>query len=119
MTSASVQAAVYVREKQRLRLNKKNNLNKGRFELPTHIATRDIAPFPTYPPQTWVSTLKSLFMSRIHFSDYQWPKNLINLVLLFSSFLFLNILTDLEGRMKSIALYLCCGYIFPACNGKG
>ncbi|KAK7573816.1 hypothetical protein V9T40_011007 [Parthenolecanium corni] len=53
MTSASVQAAVYVREKQRLRLNKKNNLNKGRFELPTHIATRDIAPFPTYPPQTW------------------------------------------------------------------
>lgn len=60
MTSASVQAAVYVREKQKLRLNKKN-FNKGRFDLPTHIATRDIAPFPTYPPQTWVSTLKSLF----------------------------------------------------------
>lgn len=54
MTSASVQAAVYVREKQKLRQNKRH-LNRGRFDLPSHVATRDIAPFPTYPPQTWVS----------------------------------------------------------------
>lgn len=55
MTSASVQAAVYVREKQKLRQNKRNNFNRGRFDLPSHVATRQIAPFPTYPPQTWVS----------------------------------------------------------------
>ncbi|XKL68645.1 hypothetical protein PGB90_006414 [Kerria lacca] len=52
MTSASVQAAVYVREKQKLRQNKRN-FNRGRFDLPSHVATRDIAPFPTYPPQKW------------------------------------------------------------------
>lgn len=54
MTSASVQAAVYVREKQKLRQHKRN-FNRGRSDLPSHVATKDIAPFPQYPPQTWVS----------------------------------------------------------------
>ncbi|XP_065209131.1 uncharacterized protein LOC135837675 isoform X2 [Planococcus citri] len=52
MTSASVQAAVYVREKQRLR--QKRTFSKTRYgDLPSHVATRDIAPFPMYPPTTW------------------------------------------------------------------
>lgn len=45
--SAGMQAALLIREKQRLRRKK---LRKGRAELPTHIATREIAPFPQYPP---------------------------------------------------------------------
>jgi hypothetical protein len=45
--SAGMQAALLIREKQRLRRKK---LRKGRAELPSHIATREIAPFPQYPP---------------------------------------------------------------------
>lgn len=45
--SAGMQAALLIREKQRLRQKK---LRKGRSELPSHIATKEIAPFPQYPP---------------------------------------------------------------------
>lgn len=63
-----MQAAFYIREKQKLRL--KNNGSAaglppgitaaqlrrlGRIDrLPSNVATRDIAPFPTFPPNTWV-----------------------------------------------------------------
>lgn len=49
--SAGMQAALLIREKQRLRRKK---FRRGRSELPTHVATKDIAPFPTYPPGSWV-----------------------------------------------------------------
>lgn len=54
--SAGMQAALLIREKQRLR---KKKFQKGRSELPSHVATRDIAPFPQYPPGTWVSRIHS------------------------------------------------------------
>ncbi len=47
-----MQAAIYIREKQRLR--RKSNFRRGRLELPSHVATREIAPFPQYPPHNWV-----------------------------------------------------------------
>lgn len=46
-----MQAAIYIREKQRLR--RKSNFRRGRLELPSHVATREIAPFPQYPPHNW------------------------------------------------------------------
>lgn len=52
MTSSRMQAALYIREKQKQRVKK---FRRGRFELPSHVATKDIAPFPPYPPHTWVS----------------------------------------------------------------
>ncbi|XP_071443663.1 uncharacterized protein [Hetaerina americana] len=48
-TVASMQAALLIREKQRLRRKKP----RGRSELPSNVATREIAPFPRYPPLTW------------------------------------------------------------------
>ncbi|CAH0563405.1 unnamed protein product [Brassicogethes aeneus] len=45
--TAGMQAALLIREKQRLR-NKK--FRRGRADLPSHVATRDIGPFPQYPP---------------------------------------------------------------------
>ncbi|KAK9744713.1 hypothetical protein QE152_g7565 [Popillia japonica] len=48
--SAGMQAALLIREKQRLRRKK---FRRGRSELPTHVATKDIAPFPPYPPGSW------------------------------------------------------------------
>ncbi|KAL3272394.1 hypothetical protein HHI36_013871 [Cryptolaemus montrouzieri] len=47
--SAGMQAALLIREKQRLR--RKNRIKRGgRLELPSHVATREIGPFPQYPP---------------------------------------------------------------------
>lgn len=54
--SASMQAALLIREKQRLRRKK---FRKGRSELPSHVATKDIAPFPQYPPGFWVRIHKT------------------------------------------------------------
>nr|CAH7758621.1 unnamed protein product [Callosobruchus chinensis] len=45
--AAGMQAALLIREKQRLRRKK---FRKGRADLPSHVATRDIGPFPQYPP---------------------------------------------------------------------
>lgn len=44
--AAGMQAALLIREKQRLR---KKKFRKGRPELPSHVATREIGPFPQYP----------------------------------------------------------------------
>lgn len=71
--SSGMQAAFYIREKQKLRL--KNNGSAaglppgitaaqlrrlGRVDrLPSNVATRDIAPFPTFPPNTWVRFVNS------------------------------------------------------------
>lgn len=52
--AAGMQAALLIREKQRLR--KKRN-RKGRPELPSHVATREIAPFPQYPTGFLVRTV--------------------------------------------------------------
>ncbi|GLV34630.1 hypothetical protein CBL_09111 [Carabus blaptoides fortunei] len=44
-----LEAALLIREKQRLRRKKR----LGRGELPSHVATKEIAPFPRYPPGSW------------------------------------------------------------------
>ncbi|XP_069684867.1 uncharacterized protein [Periplaneta americana] len=49
-TASSMQAALYVREKQRQRRKK---IRRGRVELPSNVATKEIAPFPRYPPNQW------------------------------------------------------------------
>ncbi|XP_014282410.1 uncharacterized protein [Halyomorpha halys] len=49
-TGFSMQAALYIREKQKQRQKK---TRRGRFELPAHVATREIGPFPVFPPQSW------------------------------------------------------------------
>lgn len=52
--AAGMQAALLIREKQRLRRKK---FRKGRTELPSHVATREIGPFPQYPPGFVVSIM--------------------------------------------------------------
>ncbi|KAL0278663.1 UNVERIFIED_CONTAM: hypothetical protein PYX00_000417 [Menopon gallinae] len=47
-----MQAALFIREKQELR-KKKLKIRRGRYELPSHVATKDIAPFPRFPPNSW------------------------------------------------------------------
>ncbi|EEB13326.1 conserved hypothetical protein [Pediculus humanus corporis] len=47
-----MQAALFIREKQELR-KKKLKIKRRRYELPAHVATRDIAPFPQFPPNSW------------------------------------------------------------------
>lgn len=42
-----MQAALLIREKQRLRRKK---YRRGRADLPSHVATKEIGPFPQYPP---------------------------------------------------------------------
>ncbi|KAJ3624421.1 hypothetical protein MTP99_018040 [Tenebrio molitor] len=59
--SAGMQAALLIREKQRLRRKK---LRKGRAELPSHIATREIAPFPQYPPGFMCSQGRAAWQER-------------------------------------------------------
>ncbi|KAK6643331.1 hypothetical protein RUM43_004836 [Polyplax serrata] len=49
-----MQAALFIREKQELRKKKIQRIRRRRYELPTHVATRDIAPFPQFPPNSWV-----------------------------------------------------------------
>ncbi|KYB25795.1 hypothetical protein TcasGA2_TC034041 [Tribolium castaneum] len=56
-----MQAALLIREKQRLRRKK---LRKGRAELPSHIATREIAPFPQYPPGFMCSQGRAAWQER-------------------------------------------------------
>ncbi|GJQ72286.1 hypothetical protein Trydic_g3375 [Trypoxylus dichotomus] len=56
-----MQAALLIREKQRLRHKK---FRRGRYELPTHVATKDIAPFPPYPPGSWCSQGRAAWQER-------------------------------------------------------
>lgn len=37
-------------------------MRNGRPELPSNVATKDIAPFPRYPPESWVVLLFPLFV---------------------------------------------------------
>ena len=46
-----MQAAFYVRQKQKQRRKK---IRRDRLELPSNVATKEIAPFPRYPPNQWV-----------------------------------------------------------------
>ncbi|RZB39123.1 uncharacterized protein BDFB_004651 [Asbolus verrucosus] len=59
--SAGMQAALLIREKQRLRRKK---YRKGRPELPSHIATKDIAPFPQFPPEFVCSQGRAAWQER-------------------------------------------------------
>ena len=52
VAAGSMQAALYLRGKQRQRA--RAAARSRRFELPSNVATRDIAPFPEYPPVAWV-----------------------------------------------------------------
>ncbi|XP_066997594.1 uncharacterized protein [Anabrus simplex] len=56
-----MQAALYVREKQKQRRKK---LRRGRIELPSNVATKEIAPFPRYPPVRWCSQGKAAWQER-------------------------------------------------------
>jgi hypothetical protein len=49
-----MQAALYVRQKQRQRRKK---IRRDRLELPSNVATKEIAPFPRYPPNHWVRSV--------------------------------------------------------------
>jgi hypothetical protein len=53
-----MQAALYVRQKQSQRRKK---IRRGRAELPSNVATKEIAPFPRYPPSQWVRSVTRHF----------------------------------------------------------
>uniref|UniRef100_A0A2S2PVM2 Uncharacterized protein n=1 Tax=Sipha flava TaxID=143950 RepID=A0A2S2PVM2_9HEMI len=57
MASSGMQAALYIRERQKIRVKK---IRRDRFQLPSHVATRNIAPFPEFPPTTWNKTAASV-----------------------------------------------------------
>ncbi|XP_063235231.1 uncharacterized protein LOC134538127 [Bacillus rossius redtenbacheri] len=59
--AASMQAALYVRQKQKLR---KKKIRRGRVELPSNVATKEIAPFPRYPPNSWSQQGKAAWQER-------------------------------------------------------
>lgn len=49
-----MQAALMLRSKSRVARRRKLRKLGGRLELPSNVATKEIAPFPRYPPETWV-----------------------------------------------------------------
>ncbi|XP_050419981.1 uncharacterized protein LOC126832955 isoform X2 [Adelges cooleyi] len=53
MASSGMQAALYIRERQKIRVKK---IRRDRFQLPSHVATKNIARFPEFPPTTWNKT---------------------------------------------------------------
>lgn len=54
---AVMQAALMIRSKQRIARNKLRRQRLGiRGELPTSVATKDIPPYPRFPPESWVGS---------------------------------------------------------------
>lgn len=49
-----MQAALMLRSKSRVARRRKLRKLGGRLELPSNVATKEIAPFPRYPPESWV-----------------------------------------------------------------
>lgn len=50
-----MQAALMIRSKQRIARNKLRRQRLGiKGELPTSVATKDIPPYPRFPPESWV-----------------------------------------------------------------
>lgn len=47
-----------LRSKSRVARRRKLRKLGGRLELPSNVATKEIAPFPRYPPESWVITYK-------------------------------------------------------------
>lgn len=43
-----------LRSKSRVARRRKLRKLGGRLELPSNVATKEIAPFPRYPPESWV-----------------------------------------------------------------
>lgn len=104
MTSSRMQAALYIREKQKQRVKK---FRRGRFELPSHVATKDIAPFPPYPPNTWVSFAwrHNLFLFWRHVTLWR------RLYLYLSFCLFVSLSSEMNDRSFArplIEACLCC-----------
>lgn len=56
-----MQAALMLRSKQRIARNKQRRLRLGikGNELPTCCATKDIPPYPPFPPRSWVNFFES------------------------------------------------------------
>lgn len=55
-----MQAALMLRSKQRIARNKLRRQRLGiKGELPTNVATKEIPPYPAFPPQSWVKTVKT------------------------------------------------------------
>lgn len=58
-----MQAALMLRSKQRIARNKLRRQRLGiKGELPTNVATKEIPPYPAFPPQSWVKTVKSYYL---------------------------------------------------------
>ncbi|XP_017132250.1 rho GTPase-activating protein gacF isoform X3 [Drosophila elegans] len=51
-----MQAALMLRSKSRVARRRKLRKLGGRLELPSNVATKEIAPFPRYPPESWKNT---------------------------------------------------------------
>ncbi|XP_070064857.1 uncharacterized protein [Drosophila virilis] len=49
-----MQAALMLRSKSRVARRRKLRKLGGRLELPSNVATKEIAPFPRYPPESWI-----------------------------------------------------------------
>lgn len=66
-----MQAALFLREKQELRKKKRRTSYAGYSELPAHVSTRHIAPFPKYPPSSWVCHEKNTKYIYINVSNFR------------------------------------------------
>lgn len=63
-----MQAALMIRSKQRIERAKMRRLRLGiKGELPTNVATKDIPPYPEFPPKSWVFTNSIKFYENIFF----------------------------------------------------
>jgi hypothetical protein len=56
-----MQAALMLRSKQRIARNKlrRQRLGIKGDSLPSNVATKEIPPYPAFPPQNWVKPVKS------------------------------------------------------------
>lgn len=75
---ASMQAALMLRSKSRER--RKQRLKRGiKHDLPSNIATKLIAPFPRYPPASWVCLMFILMMCVVACMDGSYDRIIIDL----------------------------------------
>ncbi|KAL5282130.1 hypothetical protein ACFFRR_005400 [Megaselia abdita] len=59
-----MQAALMLRSKSRVARRRKLKKLGGRLELPSNVATKEIAPFPRYPPESWCAHGRAAWLDR-------------------------------------------------------
>nr|NP_001246021.1 uncharacterized protein Dmel_CG42784, isoform D [Drosophila melanogaster]AFH03695.1 uncharacterized protein Dmel_CG46308, isoform D [Drosophila melanogaster] len=59
-----MQAALMLRSKSRVARRRKLRKLGGRLELPSNVATKEIAPFPRYPPESWCAQGRAAWLER-------------------------------------------------------